>query len=213
MLSKRILKNNKGQSLIELVVAISIILIGVVSTLVLTMATIRGGKASEMQTIASNLAREGIEAVKQHRYNNWLRIESNDLSFIDWDDGLYAIDNLSNIARADFDPATSPNWKINFPADSSTPNICISNDNCLLYFQNGIYSHVLSGVPSPFYRVITINPICMESGIEIIRTDSAKCKTTDGEEKIGLQVISDVRWRIRNSWNSVVFEDHLYNWK
>ncbi|MBU0613035.1 hypothetical protein KKB10_03375 [Patescibacteria group bacterium] len=213
MLSKRILKNNKGQNLIELVVAISIILIGVVSTLVLTMATIRGGKASEMQTIASNLAREGIEAAKQQRYNNWLRIESNDLSFIDWDDGLYSIDNSSNIARADFNPASSPNWEINFAVDASASDICISNEECLLYFQNGIYSHNSSGVPSSFYRVITINPICIKSGIEIIRTDSAQCIISDGEEKIGLQVISDVRWRIRNSWNSVVFEDHLYNWK
>jgi type II secretory pathway pseudopilin PulG len=210
MLLKTI-QNNKGQSLIELVVAISIILIGVVSTLVLTVATIRGGKASEMQTIASNLAREGIEVIKQHRYNNWLKIESNAISFQEWDEGLYN-PVYSNYLTVDFNPVTPATWNLDFNIEATTVQNCLDNGNCRLYLNNGIYSHNQTGTATPFYRIITINPICLGvSGDEKIVKNSYQCAVN--EEKIGVQVISDVRWRERGSWASVMLEDHLYNWK
>lgn len=203
--------NKRGQSLIELVVAISIILIGVVSTLVLTVATIRGGKASEMQTIASNLAREGIEVVKQHRYNNWLKIESNALSFADWDQGLY--DPLySNNLRVEFNPTAPASWIMNFNIDATTVQSCLDNGNCRIYLKNNIYNHDQTGSATPFYRVVTINPICLGSGgIEKVVKNTYQCAVD--EEKIGVQVISDVRWQDRGNWTSIMLEDHLYNWK
>lgn len=209
---KTILKNNKGQNLIELVVAISIILIGVVSTLVLTVATIRGGKASEMQTIAGNLAREGIEVIKQQRYNNWLRIESNNLTFTDWDEGLYN-ELYENNLRVEFDPNPPATWSLDFNIDSVTRADCINNGNCLLYIKNGIYSHDDSGDATPFHRVLTINQICLKpDATEEIVTTLHECIGAD-DEKIGLQVISEVSWQERSDLNSVVFEDHIYNWR
>ena len=210
ILSKRNIKNNKGQSLIELVVAISIILIGVVSTLVLTVSTIRGGRASEMQTIATNLAREGVEVVKQHRYNNWLRIESNDLSFLDWDEGLPSEFDGNNL-RVEFDPALLT-WNLDYGIDSVTSQACSQNGNCLLYLNNGVYSHIPVGVVTPFYRMVTVNPICKRSdGFEYFKSGTYICNVDD--KKVGLQIISEVRWQERNNWDSVIFEDHIYNWK
>jgi hypothetical protein len=214
MIFREIQKNNKGQNLIELVVAISIILIGVVSTLVLTVATIRGGKASEMQTIAGNLAREGIEVVKQHRYNNWLKIESNNLSFVNWDDGLYSASYENNLI-VEFDPTPPASWSLNFNIDTLTRVECLldGDNNCLLYIKDGIYSHDPTGVTTSFHRVLTINPICLkpDASEEMVST-SHDCLGVD-DEKIGLQVISEVSWQERNNWTSVIFEDHIYNWK
>ncbi|MFA6271801.1 MAG: hypothetical protein WC693_01665 [Patescibacteria group bacterium] len=211
MLFRRITKNNIGQSLIELVVAVSIILIGVVSTLVLTVTTIRGGKASKMQAVAGNLAREGIEVVKQQRYNNWLKIESNNLSFVDWDQGLYN-DLYENVLTVEFNSST-PAWNLNFNIQATTTQECIDDPNskCLLYLKNGIYSHDSTGIATPFYRVVTINSICKKAsdGIEEFRT-YWDCGT---DEKVGVQVISNVFWKEKGSWNSVMLEDHLYNWK
>ena len=103
---------SSGQSLIELVVAISVILIGVVSTLVLSLTTIRGGKASEMQVVATNLAREGIEVVRQKRDSNWLEIESSSLPSSQWDQGLKNGNDYTAIAR--FDASTS-SWTLDYP--------------------------------------------------------------------------------------------------
>ena len=189
----------QGQTLVELVVAISIILIGVVSALVLTTATIRGGKESGMQVSAANLAREGVEVVRQKRDSNWLKVESNALPFSQWDDGLK--NEKDYTAIAEFDVSTLE-WTLDYNAVTS-----IEDDSCLLYFQDGIYSHDDTGDASPFYRLIQTNELCSN---EDIKASSEAC---DSGEKIGIQVLSEVRWRLRNSWQSMVFEDHLYNWK
>ncbi|MFA6391824.1 MAG: prepilin-type N-terminal cleavage/methylation domain-containing protein [Patescibacteria group bacterium] len=221
MIIKRITKNNKGQSLIELVVAISIILVGVISTLVLTMATIRGGTASEMQTIAGNLAREGMEVVKQQRYNNWLKIESNSLDFTAWDTGLNDV-TPSYVYLARFNPNVTPaSWSLDSNGEDTTADPCITSERCRIYLENGIYRHKLSGetidvtLATPFSRTIIIKSICQKSdgAVENYR-EEAVCLAD--EIKVGVQVLINVVWQERgstNTTNSVTLEDHLYNWK
>lgn len=205
----------KGQTLVELVVAISIILIGVVSALVLTMVTIRGGKESGMQVTAANLAREGVEVVRQKRDSNWLKIESNTLSFSQWDDGLKNEGNdYTTIALF---VESSHGWTLDYNAGTSIEE-CADNDSCRLYFQNGIYSHDPGGEASPYYRLIQTNEVCLGlvegQWTEQIVSSGNNCGLLgESWEKIGIQVLSEVRWRVKNSWQSLVFEDHLYNWK
>lgn len=205
--------------MIELVVAISVILIGVVSTLVLTTTTIRGGTASKMQVIAANLAREGIEVARMQRDNNWLAIESNDLAPYQWDSGLK--NGTDYTAIAVFDPDSDPPWSLDYALGDESLDVCINDldRNCQLYFQDGIYSHDSSGEPTPYYRLIQTYEICYDPDSPPFEpqfgTAADDCTDLIGEdyEKIGIQVLSQVRWQEKNNWQDLVFEDHLYNWK
>jgi len=205
---------SSGQSLIELVVAISVILIGVVSTLVLSLTTIRGGKASEMQVVATNLAREGIEVVRQKRDSNWLEIESSSLPSSQWDQGLKNGNDYTAIAR--FDASTS-SWTLDYPNGGSSIEECVDNESCRIYFSDGIFAQYPSPPAgnweaTPYYRLIATYEICQDKdGNEYIDPDDHTCDA--GDEKIGIQVLSQVKWYEKDNLQSLVFEEHLYNWK
>lgn len=71
----------KGQSLLETVIAVGIILAGIVPLVALTTMTAKAGRSALETTIASQLAREGIEVVRNKRDSNWKQD-------LEWDNGL-----------------------------------------------------------------------------------------------------------------------------
>jgi len=64
-------KKQTGFSLIEVIVAIYILLIGIVGVMALTINTTKAGAVSSSKLIAANLAQEGIEVVKNIRDLNY----------------------------------------------------------------------------------------------------------------------------------------------
>src|SRR3989344_8435958 len=84
-------KNQSGQSLLELVVAIAVITVGLFSVWNLFISNFNGEQEAGARILAVNLAREGIEIVKNIRDSNWLAIENNDPCSSNpcyWDSGL-----------------------------------------------------------------------------------------------------------------------------
>jgi len=77
-------QNQKGQSLIETMVAISVIIIGLFSIFALASFSLSSQGASKTQIVATNLAREGIEVVRNIRDSNWLAIDAGVLLPSDW---------------------------------------------------------------------------------------------------------------------------------
>lgn len=185
-------KQQSGQSLLEMIFAIGILIIVVAAVLGLTIANITGQKESEFQIIANNLAREGIEVVRNIRDANWL-------AGIDWDAGL--IDPAFNKAIAEFDSSTN-SWQLTFDyADDDS-----------LYTANGVYSHVSSGQLSIFHRFLTFKDICQASnGVETIETPQVP--SCGSNQKIGLKVTAEVNWIERNRSHKVTLENLIYAWK
>lgn len=62
-----------GFTLVEVIVAISIIVVGVIGTMGLATKTLAAGADNERRVNATNLAREGIELVRNIRDSNWAR--------------------------------------------------------------------------------------------------------------------------------------------
>lgn len=78
--------NRKAFSLIELIIAITILSVGVVGTYSLLPNVIKSVSFNLKKATASQLAREGIETVRNIRDGNWIEIRNG--ASISWDEGI-----------------------------------------------------------------------------------------------------------------------------
>lgn len=76
------LKNNKGFTLIEMVVSVFIITVAVVGIVQITTKYIQQTKAEKENYIAALLGQEGIELIKNIRDTNWINADPT------WNEGL-----------------------------------------------------------------------------------------------------------------------------
>lgn len=187
------IKNSKkGQSVLEMVFAIWILLMVVSAVLALATTNIFGQKESEAQIIANNLAREGIEVVRNIRDSNWL-------SGRQWDLGLSGL--VNNNAIVDYN-----GFELDF--NYTDDSLFISGD--------GVYSHqTVNGSFSGFKRHLVIEAICQNTDCPGNNCGREEFKSVCGanEQKIGLKVTAIVSWQQRSKTRQVKLEDLLYEWK
>jgi type II secretory pathway pseudopilin PulG len=130
--------NNSGISILEVVVAILIITIGLVGVMSLVIQNIQAQYINKNILIASGLAQEGLELVRNIRDLNWLTPGNA------WDqsivaDGTYTID---------YHGRGSIEQTANFVSDALA-RLYIDSDN--------LYTHTMTGAPTNFYRLITVS--------------------------------------------------------
>lgn len=191
---------NRGFTILETLIALSIVAIGVVGTLTLSSQTVVGSRASQNEVTATNLAREGIEVARALRDSNWLSIEAGMLQDSEWDNGLYAIGN-DYTARAVFD---GRRWTL----DYQYGDLASCKENCRLYLDEttGVYSHESNGTKTIFHRAVETNAICEDHAI---KASGNVC----GNKKVGIQVLATVEWEEQNHTSSLTLEERLYNWR
>jgi len=128
---KKFFENKKGFTLLEVLVAVSVLVIGSVPAFSTIAQTISSATFARDKLIASFLAQEGIEIVKNIRNTNWIQGNS-------WNQGL------------------SPG---SYQADyNDIPPFSSYNGAQLRLDPNGGYSYD-SGTPTKFQRKITIQQI------------------------------------------------------
>ncbi|MDD5031480.1 MAG: prepilin-type N-terminal cleavage/methylation domain-containing protein [Patescibacteria group bacterium] len=127
-------KKQAGFSILEIMVAIFIITMGLIGVLSLITQNIQVEYINKNNLIASQLAQEGLELVRNIRDNNWLAGNN-------WDDGItpgaYIVDY---------------NGKIDSVAGIGEAKLQRRND----VGEEGYYWHEASDPDSPFSRLITI---------------------------------------------------------
>lgn len=207
----------KGQGLIEAVAAITIITISLSAIISLVVISLSAGRESKNRIIATNLAREAIEIVRNKRDSNWLDIEAATAG-VEWDIGFYGPGkDYSGIIKFDETENNDDfaDWDFQFQPDDINDGI---SDRCRIYLKNGIYKQskndINGGILTKYKRLIKLNPICeLPDGSESILIDGAECNDTAGGVKIGIQVIAQVDWMESGRNCSLLLEDRLYNWK
>ena len=122
---------NKGFSIIEVLIAIFVIIIGITGAMNLINFTISSVAISKSQTIAVNLAQEGMEIVRSIRDSNWLED-------IVWDSGLVAGD-----------------YRVQYDNNSL---LLFSGNPVLKINSNGFYQYD-SGTDTRFKRKMTISDV------------------------------------------------------
>lgn len=132
---------NKGQSLIETVVAIGIIVTAIVAILAMGLShTVLGGESSN-RVVATNLAREGIGIVLAIKSSNQLDPSQ------DWP---YGLDNGSYILNYNDTSLSGRN------ADNSDITACT---NCWLCLSDVTYLRTHCSDEEVFRRLVTISEV------------------------------------------------------
>ena len=200
----------KGQSVVEVLLAIAIIVMVMVGFLTQSTSNFLTVAESNDRMIAVNLAREGLEIFRHLRDTNWLRgCPDPQLDCTQWDTGLSA--GTDYTFALDFDPSTAY-YKLLFAPD--TLEDCVSDQSCLLYTHaNGVYNHQpVVDDESAFYRLMTALPICADPsdcGGDGICEQGMTCASGH----VGYKVTSQVRWFERDQSRNVVMDEDFYNWR
>lgn len=165
--------SQRGQTLIETMVAVFIMVMGITAALGLANYSLNASTSIRKQIIAMGLAREGLEAVKNMRDTNWLQgqLQNNCHNFVTGTANANCYhDWLNNTSGGyNFGLSSAPvNYRLNFNGTSSSANgywtlspqlgnawaLDTSTD-----MTRGFYvSNAGPSGSSGFYRQITITP-------------------------------------------------------
>lgn len=151
-----ILKNNQqGVTLLETIFALAVLVTGILAVLTLATSSISLSQSSEQSIVVTNLAREGLEIVREIRDYT----KGGDLSKI----------TGSSFFNASMDKCyfVDVNEAGNFKLQTANSFACTNLNslstctNCLLYKDqtSGKYTHTSSGVVTVFRRAVQIKTI------------------------------------------------------
>lgn len=235
------IRRQAGQGLLEVIIGIGVIIAGTVGTVTLVTQTIKAGRTSNNQIVASNLAREAIEIVRNIRDQNWLKIQAN----VDVDPGagfalaktfdgiVPAPVGFSPQAIAVFDSTTNT-WSLRHLTIDQGNNVdpCASlaiTWNCLIVFRDSVsgglaqrYDTSPPGPATQFRRSIALWSICRKDDAP---TDGIPDDDDDdlgnitpldcaaGQILVGVQITVGVGWDEAGISKSYVLGENLYNWK
>jgi len=184
------MKNNKGFTIIELIITIfilSVAIIGVYNAFA-TMVVLTSNASNRL--MAAYLAQEGMEVVRNIRDTNWLKIAEGSDPDVEWTDGLLDCSAGDGGCQADY------------KTDGTTfsPLISYGGDGDYLRIDsNGFYSYS-TGTDTKFKRKIIITPpsisnnYIMNVSVQVIWREKSTILNPAGEE------------------GSITTEEDLYNW-
>lgn len=136
----------KGFTLVETLVAITIIALALVGPFVAVQQALNASRSARDQLIASSLAQEGIEYVRSIRDGNYLYNIVNPSSPRSWLFGVDGTNNSTNCIVAD----------CIIDATQNTRSTTIAP---LYISATGIYNQQASGTVSPFTRTVRITTV------------------------------------------------------
>lgn len=132
-------KNKQGFTILEVAVSLMIISVGMLGVLALINQSLRVEDVDKNKVVASQLAQEGLEIVRNNRDYNWLRHTTPTSKWKDGViyDGHYTVDYKGNI--------------------NSDPDSISATSTKLYINSQGFYDHDSDGRSTPFSRIIRID--------------------------------------------------------
>lgn len=224
------IKNKTGQGLLELIIAVGVISVGLFGVWGLFLSNYTAQREAQARIIGANLAREGVELVKNIRDSNWLLGAENMPCVYGgantapdpcrWDSGLLG-DGIARIIN----PFSTLDARVDNVGQVLELDFGVSglNDELARLYRdtNGFYSHEM-GSSTVYRRVIETRALCCAVGA----TDSLRCANADytmkelgqqcstpSELLIGVNVRSRVQWVFNGAERNLTIEDQLFNWK
>jgi len=213
-------KNQNAFTFLEIIIAIGIFSIGILAVISVSAQSFKSISLQQDKLIAMNLAREGIENIRNVRDENWFWKGTSDCNkdntTTSCTNGQIYENNGDCDWRCGDEKKYSPSYKPTFILDNHLQDIdylgnafynssvdyttvtCANNGAVLKIDNNGYYQHN-SGTDSIFKRLISIK---RDNDLD-----------SDGQTNNDLQVKVMVCWKDRGQWQEISLEEHLYNWK
>lgn len=235
--------NNKqkeaGFTLIEVLASLAVFTIGIVAIMTLGFSNYNTSRDNLDRIIAANLAREGIELIRNRRDTNWLRMgdnvkitEDGHICDVISDSGVYC---AWDFLIGDFGDYLALDYKDNYAnilltepcfQEGHEGELCVEDpeqSSSLGIDDNGYYAHG-AGISTKYSRGIFIERICANKLADNIPEDEYYRSTNfdwqiacaeAGYDPIyvGLKVISRVVWLDGDDTKYVEIIDKLYNWR
>jgi hypothetical protein len=201
---ERLRRPRRGQSFIEAMVAITVIITSISSSLALIQSSITASRIGGMQVVAANLAREGLEVVRGLRDTNWLAGRSFAIGLVDA--------GGNKTARPILD-AVNGGWTLSFEPTSLTAA------NAAIYVTDEGVHRQADSQPSgtsisPYTRILTLQHICRDEGTGSERIVGGNVTCLGSETLAGLAVLTTVRWRgVAGQFQTLAAEERLYDWR
>jgi len=188
----------RGQGLLETTVALGVIMTGLVSVISLTIGNLTNQRSAALRYQAVNLAREGIELVRNQRDSNWLAGESAS-------EGITAGTELA----MQVNPATGAVLLILPLEGGDAPNIAVTHCGDEPFTQATACTDATA-----FSRRITITPRnCRDEGM----IGDILCDQIEALDRlrdpIAFEVQSRVSWIEPNGGKSITINETLYDWR
>ncbi len=208
-----------GQTLIEVLLAITVIVIGIVS-LVSALISIQASASNSLaEAVAMQLGREAIEAARFVRDSNWLERENGLGS--QFTDGLNSSTEANDYTAVyTWNPSqTDPNLAVmfDFTADSSTATQTKVYRNLAGLYRQFSSTPGASWQATSYSRYVTLYPICSSDGgitEQVVTADTLDCSSEyAGTTQIGVQVEVTIQWSSRNDNHTRILEERLYDWR
>lgn len=230
-----------GQSILEMVIAIGVIITSVLATTSLIISTITAGRISQNRVEAANFAREGIEIVRQLRDTNYLRRDQNIIDNdgngatldypVEWDDsglitdGYLAVDcstvggpSTYTIDRVTSGPAAG-SFNLNGtrcaaavpPPNQQIIKLMVETAGLNRFFAQNILCP--AGYDCTNTRYSRTIAIAKFSGSALPDVDLGEVPDPDVGRLEYMDVTSSVTWRDRTGLKTLEARERLYNWR
>lgn len=181
---KKVNKLNKGFTLVETLVALSIFSMSVIAMMSILGSGISDTGYAKKKIIASYLAQEGIEYIRNMRDNYVLY---STVSGLDWNNFK------SELVSCNEDVNEGDNKECGFTTNSPIViSKCTADPSiCKIYLNNGNYNTNSNGEDTGFTRKIWM---------DVIEADKE------------LKISSSVTWTQGSGKQSITFSENLFNW-
>lgn len=202
----------RGQTLVEVIIAVGILLAGIVGLITLSFASLSADQISSRKIVAMNLAREGIEVLRNVRDSNWLAGRTDDCSQTPTDytdDVWYGVTPIGNECVATeipvitaFEPRTQV-W---------TTMWALAPRRALYFTSENIYlqPNPFDGSPASIYR----------RHLRLVPHDNTQpgntCAIASGGKCARItyyQIFAEVEYKLGSKTHSVEIVTELHNWK
>ena len=193
--------NQKGQGLLEALIATTIIVVGLSGIIGLAGNNLVASNISTGELLAVNLAREAVEVVTNLRDSNYLDNE------IEWNDGLdTGTNDREGIIKYD---DINHTWSVDFLGlntdftDSAT--IVYLDSTTGLYRQNNL--EVSGWEATPYRRLVYLYRIC---GTDIDTfLENGQCPGG----AVGYRILAKVQWDDHGNTRELSLEKRIFNWR
>lgn len=200
--STKIVRDQRGQTLIELLTAVFVLSLALVGALSLANSNAKNQNIGSLRLTASYLAREGVETARALRDSNWLA----ELPPDQWDTGLKDPNGITTCAIL-----TQGGVSFQFVEckKDGEKNVIFDDLYRLYRTDTGMFSQSptpeqAEGDGTAYYRKVTFTPTCLPE------TQEANCGLN---AKIGVTVMSEVWWQYGSQTPHVTVAEQLTNWK